>query len=277
MRELGGTTVTRGMCVAMLSVGVAAGSFALSSMQRTLAQIAQLTAAQTVAYRFPSNWYTAPAAQTRPANANPASAVRPANNPPAAREGERTAVAGLFNPQPSFGLASASSRPVTLPENTNAFADPSADGSAARKAATADRVAVARPPTEKSPADKAQADKLQADKSKAGSTPASAPREIKQSNNVFNDAQISSIKSRLKLTADQQRHWPGIEAALHNITYKKDAARGGKSAAVDPNSPGVQQLKSAAMPLLFSFSEEQKNEVRQLARLMGLEQVASSF
>ena len=98
-----------------------------------------------------------------------------------------------------------------------------------------------------------------------------------QSNNVFNDAQIASIKSRLKLTADQQRNWPAVESALRNITYKKDAARGGKSAAVDPNSAGVQQLKAAAMPMLFSFSEEQKNEVRQLARLMGLEQVASSF
>ena len=47
--------------------------------------------------------------------------------------------------------------------------------------------------------------------------------------------------------------------------------------ALDPNSPGVQQLKSSAVPLVLSFSEEQKNEVRQLARLMGLEQVASSF
>ena len=69
----------------------------------------------------------------------------------------------------------------------------------------------------------------------------------------------------------------GAEGAIRNIKYKKDAPRGGKMTAVDPNSPGVQQLKSAAMPLIFSFSEEQKNEVRQLARLMGLEQVASSF
>src|ERR1700704_4156721 len=98
MRELGGTTVTRGIVVAILSVGVAAGSFALSSMQRTLAQIAELTPAQTVAYRFPSNWHTTPAAPTRVANANanPAPSNRPAK-PPAARDHERTAVASLFN------------------------------------------------------------------------------------------------------------------------------------------------------------------------------------
>src|ERR1700704_5347969 len=119
MRELGGTTVTRGVVVAMLSVGVAAGSFALSSMQRTLAQIAELTPAQTVAYRFPSNWHTTPPAQTRLATAAtaaaaaPASTNRPANNPPAARAADRAAVASLFNPQPTFGLASASSTTVT--------------------------------------------------------------------------------------------------------------------------------------------------------------------
>jgi hypothetical protein len=273
MRELGGTTVTRGVVVAMLSVGVAAGSFALSSMQRTLAQIAELTPAQTVAYRFPSNWHTTPPAQTRLATAAPASTNRPTNNPPAAR----AAVASLFNPQPTFGLASASSTTVTLPDNANAYADTSADSSAARRPAAGERVAVATPQAERPPADKPNSDKAQNDKSKAGNGPANAAREVKQSNNVFNDAQIASIKSRLKLTADQQRNWPAVESALRNITYKKDAARGGKSAAVDPNSAGVQQLKAAAMPMLFSFSEEQKNEVRQLARLMGLEQVASSF
>jgi len=274
MRELGGTTVTRGIVVAILSVGVAAGSFALSSMQRTLAQIAELSPAQTVAYRFPSNWHTTPAAPTRlaNANANPASSNRPAKLP-GARDNERpaVAVASLFSPESTFGLASVSSQPVTLLDNANAFSDPSADGSTLRRSATSDRLAVVRPQSEKAPADKPQSEKSQSDKSKA------AAREIKQSNNVFNDAQIASIRSRLKLTADQQRYWPGVEAALRNITYKKDSPRGGKSAAVDPNSPGVQQLKSSAIPLILSFSEEQKNEVRQLARLMGLEQVASSF
>jgi len=39
----------------------------------------------------------------------------------------------------------------------------------------------------------------------------------------------------------------------------------------------VQQLKSAAMPLLFQLREDQKREVRTLARLIGLEQVASQI
>ena len=36
-------------------------------------------------------------------------------------------------------------------------------------------------------------------------------------------------------------------------------------------------MTRSAMPLLASFSDEQKNQVRLLARLMGLEQLAQSF
>jgi hypothetical protein len=39
----------------------------------------------------------------------------------------------------------------------------------------------------------------------------------------------------------------------------------------------VQDLKSAAIPLLMSFSSEQKDEVRNLAHVMGLDQLASQF
>jgi len=89
---------------------------------------------------------------------------------------------------------------------------------------------------------------------------------------------LAYLEARLQLTADQQRHWPEVESALRSITYKKDGSqRTGKLAAVDPNSPAVQQLKSAAIPLIMSMSDAQKDEVRQLARLMGLEQVAASF
>ncbi len=44
-----------------------------------------------------------------------------------------------------------------------------------------------------------------------------------------------------------------------------------------PNSAEVQQLKSAALPLLFQLREDQKEEVRKLARIIGLEKVASAI
>jgi hypothetical protein len=39
----------------------------------------------------------------------------------------------------------------------------------------------------------------------------------------------------------------------------------------------VQQLKSAAMPLLFQLRDDQKEEVRKLARVIGLDKVASAI
>ena len=78
--------------------------------------------------------------------------------------------------------------------------------------------------------------------------------------------------------------WPAVEAALRNIAYAKerDARRHGAPttadvASIDPYAPEVQDLKSAAIPLIMSFSDEQKNEVRSLAHVMGLDQLASEF
>jgi hypothetical protein len=101
---------------------------------------------------------------------------------------------------------------------------------------------------------------------------------------VLNDAQIASIKDRLHLTSDQEEMWPAVEAALRNLAYSRarEARRHGtpvntQIAAADPNSPDVQDLKSAAIPLIMSFNSEQKDEVRNLAHVMGLDQLANQF
>ncbi len=101
---------------------------------------------------------------------------------------------------------------------------------------------------------------------------------------VLNDAQIASIKTRLHLSPDQEQMWPAVEAALRNIAYAKahDGRRKGGAdnadvAALDPYGPEVQGLKSAAVPLIMSFSDEQRSEVRNLAHVMGLDQLASQF
>ena len=46
---------------------------------------------------------------------------------------------------------------------------------------------------------------------------------------------------------------------------------------IDVNSAEVQSLVWAAMPLLMRLREDQKKEVRQLARVLGLESVASQI
>jgi hypothetical protein len=96
---------------------------------------------------------------------------------------------------------------------------------------------------------------------------------------MLSDAEIASVKRRLHLTPEQEQMWPAVETALRNIAFARArAARsGGASGAIDPNSPEVQDLKSAAIPLLMSFSDQQKDEVRNLARSMGLQQLTSQF
>jgi hypothetical protein len=95
---------------------------------------------------------------------------------------------------------------------------------------------------------------------------------------LLSDAQIASIKERLKLSPDQEYYWPSVENALHAIAHRIQANRRADPHAtgvsIDPDSPEVQELKSAAMPLLFGLREDQKREVRSLARLIGLEKVA---
>jgi hypothetical protein len=95
---------------------------------------------------------------------------------------------------------------------------------------------------------------------------------------LLSDAQIAGIKDRLKLSPDQESYWPSVENALRAVAHRIQANRRADPHAtgvpIDPDSPEVQELKSAAMPLLFGLREDQKREVRSLARLIGLEKVA---
>jgi hypothetical protein len=213
-----------------------------------------LTPAQIVNLRFPQNWSTV-ASAARP---NAPAAARPVKA--AARELENALPSDVFSPHPTYQLASLTSRPVELdraelPAQTLAYADPAADSARNESA----RVPAPRP--------------------------AAVAARPKPSNHVLNDAQLTSIKARLRLSESQERYWPAVEAALRNIVYKKIPAAE-KSAtttntlrtgAIDPNSAEVAQLKSAAIPLVLSLNEDQKREVRMLAHLMGLEKVASQF
>ncbi|HEY0329045.1 MAG TPA: hypothetical protein VGC77_08070 [Rhodopseudomonas sp.] len=98
---------------------------------------------------------------------------------------------------------------------------------------------------------------------------------------LLSDAQIAAIKGRLNLSSSQEYYWPSVEEALRAIARKIHATRqanaGASTPVIDPDSQEVQQLKSAAMPLLFQLREDQKQEVRSLARIIGLHQVAAQI
>jgi hypothetical protein len=221
---------------AVIGAAVIAASVAGLLVGWSEAQSKDLTPAEVVAFRFPGAWSNLPASNL------------PAQSAPGV-----TAVAKrqqiLFDPNPSYDLASADSRPV-IPSGVLAYADP-----------------VVTSPAEAAP----QAPEARPSERKVPPRPAAKP-----DNHVLNDAQISAIKARLKLTPDQQRHWPGVEAALRGIAYKVNKS-GGKLASIDPESAEVQQLKSAAIPLIMMLSEQQKGEVRQLVQVMGLQRLAAQF
>ena len=114
----------------------------------------------------------------------------------------------------------------------------------------------------------------------APAKPKAASKPAPQKNYaLLSDIQIAGIKDRLKLSASQESYWPPVETALRAVARKIHAKRQGDPNAagipIDPEAEEVQQLKSAAMPLLFQLREDQKSEVRSLARIIGLEKVAS--
>jgi hypothetical protein len=104
---------------------------------------------------------------------------------------------------------------------------------------------------------------------------------LQKSYALLSDVQIAGIKERLKLSSSQESYWPAVESALRAVARKIHATRqvdpNATGAPIDPDAEEVQQLKSAAMPLLFQLREDQKREVRTLARLIGLEKVAAQI
>jgi hypothetical protein len=108
-----------------------------------------------------------------------------------------------------------------------------------------------------------------------------AKPQPQKSYSLLSDGQIAGIRDRLKLSLSQEYYWPSVETALRNVVRKIQADKlsnpQGAGVQIDPNCDEVQQLKSAAMPLLFQLRDDQKEEVRKLARIIGLEKVAQQI
>ncbi len=172
--------------------------------------------------------------------------------------------------------------PAATPERTPATVVAAATSSAPTPAPAAERTTVVAAATPSAPP------------AAAATLDAAARHHVAAKfDNILNDAQIASIKKRLKLTPDQEQMWPAVETALRRIAYKTATAarrqpkntdvansgrqRSGLMAYIDPDSAEVQQLKYAAIPLIMRLNDDQKREVKSLAHVMGLGGVASEF
>ena len=98
-------------------------------------------------------------------------------------------------------------------------------------------------------------------------------------------AQVSRLRSALKLTAEQQPLWPAIERAFRELSEAQEssAAQGlvqrikNKAASVGLNALAMRRLAAAAYPLLRTLTEEQKQNGLSFARSSGLDKIAAAF
>ena len=256
---------------------------------------AELSASQNVALRFPE-------ANAEPLAADPAPAT-PVRATNAIILGDTSAallspapmiVSAVRQPpapaqQPAVPQAPAPVRVATAADTVPLASMPAAAAAPVQRTLAAPTQAAPEAKAETKIDPKLDAKVASAAQPKSEARPANAAAESGRSSNrqgfVLNDAQIASIKRRLHLSPDQEQMWPAVEAALRTIAYSKsrDARhRGGGAtsaevASLDPYGAEVQGLKSAAFPLIMSFSDEQRSEVRSIVHVMGLDQLASQL
>ncbi|HEX3439521.1 MAG TPA: hypothetical protein VHT93_04170 [Pseudolabrys sp.] len=96
---------------------------------------------------------------------------------------------------------------------------------------------------------------------------------------------IGRIKSVLRLTAEQERYWPPVEAALRGISrrqtqddqagFVRRVSRRVVSVVLD--GAAIHRLAVAARPLIAVLSDEQKEAASGLAQEMGLGPVVAAL
>jgi hypothetical protein len=236
----------------------------------TALRLPDRSASQTIALRFPRDWGNVQATAIAPAAMMNVLAEAKAGLASSADDSiTEDAQTALLSPEPMLSQIS-DSQNLAPRAAVQAAGDEKVGSASARNAAPP-----AATPT------KAEIKPVQI--AEAKSIAVATRRRLDRPGFVLDDAQIASVKRRLNLTPDQERMWPAVEAALRNLAYVKAHQAPGRNAdkaqlaATDPNSEEVQDLKSAAIPLIMSFNDEQKDEVRNLAHVMGLDQLASQF
>jgi hypothetical protein len=93
---------------------------------------------------------------------------------------------------------------------------------------------------------------------------------------VLTSTEIVRVKSSLRLTPDQERAWPPVEAALAEMGRQQIALiRRGQEPRIASSDWPPGRLYAVAGPLLQSLRPDQKEAVRKLCRSLGFEGVAS--
>jgi hypothetical protein len=123
------------------------------------------------------------------------------------------------------------------------------------------------------------------------SPPADPPRWRPSAEDItaLTDARIAALRAGLKLSAEQEKHWPAVEAAIRDLDKQRmariEARRAARSGDQAPPRPGaierlhrgadamtsrgtaLKQLADAAEPLYNSLDEGQKRRFAMLLRV----------
>ena len=104
-------------------------------------------------------------------------------------------------------------------------------------------------------------------------------RQQQASYTLLSDLQIDAIKARLHLSAEQERHWPPLEAALRGLSSRLHGMKqsGESPTRLAADSEEIAQLKAAVTPFFAQLSAEQKRQLRMLAHLIGLVRVVAQL
>jgi len=101
---------------------------------------------------------------------------------------------------------------------------------------------------------------------------------------AFGDARIAALKAGLKLTPEQEKHWPAVEEALRGVAKQRAdryAARqadrsadfikrlADRAESMESRGAALKKLADAAAPLYGSLDESQKRRFVMLARISG--------
>ncbi len=220
----------------------------------------KVSPAEAVSFRFPNDWHDGePESETTTAAAEPATPDAPA---------------------PRYAVASVGSVPVSLnprPLSESMVAKTTEDVPEVQLPPWAMAAPVPLPPARPKMAAVASLAPAPAAPTTVAAVAPPKPKPVAHSNAVLNGTQIASIKRRLNLSPDQERYWPAVEAELRKMEYKKGPKGDTRTASIDMSKMDVQGLRTAGFPLVMSFNDEQKRELKSLAHLLGLENAMSGF
>jgi hypothetical protein len=95
---------------------------------------------------------------------------------------------------------------------------------------------------------------------------------------VIRETHIARLRSILNLTAEQQRFWGPVEAALRAVARQQAQADGGISPTATANTAAqLRRLAAVAQPLLRSLDEGQKQNAMSFVNSSGFGHLAAAF